>query len=219
MSSTLGRTAAPSDSLDWRRGLAWILAACFSIAPLVARGEFEAALGDASRSAMFWIPWFLVIGVPRGPQERRVWPLAMGLVLPLFALAFEFDWRADLDPRRMQAIGTAGVLVFLCLGEASFQAGRARWSLYGPIWFLLVFLLPALTTALAWSSGGRLRAEGLASNLASFSPISAMWRDVQPPEGALWREAVESALFCPSTLSCVVLVVLASVMARRGSTT
>jgi hypothetical protein len=191
--------------------LAWVLAA----APLVASGELVRSLGDGSRLALVWVPWIALIGLPLGPESRRAWPLALGLALPQLALALWLDLQLGLGPARLEATFLGGLLCVGFLGEARHRAARAGLTLYGPLWFLLVPVLPAVVVALAWGAGGRLPTEGGLAWLAGLSPLTSTWRDVQPLEGELAREAWDAALFCPSSLACVVLWLVVTSLARR----
>lgn len=195
-------------------------------------GDLEAALGDGSRAALAWLPWLALIGLPgrntvglpcedtvglpNANSKSRDWPLALGMALPLLAVATWIDWRAGLGSGRVAATVVAGLVTLVTLGEARQQATRAGLAMYGLLWFALVAVIPALAVAIAWGAGGRLADSGLASELAGFSPISAMWRDVRPLEGVLYREGWNSALFCPSTLACVSLLMIVAVLGRRG---
>lgn len=196
----------------WVHLLAWVLAAT----PLVLGERLAASLGDASRLALVWIPWVALIGLPLGAEERRAWPLALGLALPQLALAAWLDLELGLGAARLEATFLGGLICASFLGEARFRAARAGVALHGPLWFLLLPVLPALAAALAWGAGGRLPQEGLAPWLAALSPLGATWNDVQPIEGDLAREAWNSALFCPSSLACVVLWLVTHVLARRS---
>ena len=188
-----------------------------SILPLALGEAWARELGDASRLAMAATPWVVIAGWPGARGSVRDWPFALGLVLPVWALCAWFDLRLGLGLGRLQATFAAAVVMVACLGEARAQAVRGALAIYGPLWLLVVGILPALAVAAAWGQGQRLTDEGLPGALAAFAPVASIWRDVQPMEGDLARQGIESALFCPSTLVCVALVMICTLLNRRSS--
>jgi hypothetical protein len=185
------------------------------VSPLLATAQLSEALGDASRLALAWIPWIALVGLPLRDDPARSWPLALGLALPALALAGWVDLAQGLGSARLEATFLGGLFCVVLLGEARARAAAAGVGAYGPLWLLLVPLLPALAAALAWGTGGRLPPEGPVALLGRISPLAATWHDVQPAEGQLLREAWDSALFCPSTLACLALWLVVVGLARR----
>lgn len=209
--------AAPGARLSLARVGQLGLALALSILPLALGETWRGELGDGSRLAMAWLPWVALIGWPTRTELGRDWPLALGLALPVMALAARYDVQSGLGPGRLEATFLAGLFVCFALGEARVQAARGQLSAYAPTWFVLVAASPCLAQALRWGSGDSPGGTGLSDILERLSPIISIWRDVQPLEGDLARRGMESALFCPAILACLLLLVLCGVAARRRS--
>jgi hypothetical protein len=205
------------NGIPFARLAIFILAWALSALPLFFSSAFDKYLGDASRLALAWTPWVALIGLPAVKVGHRDWPLALGLALPVLGLATGMDLRAELGLGRLEATFGAGLLTVCLLGEARHQAALRGVRAYGPLWFSLIAIMPALSVALAFGSAGRVPVGGVAGKLASISPLSAIWRDVRPIEGGFLREALSSALFCPSTIACLLLFLLVSALGRRSA--
>lgn len=197
------------------RILGLLLALLASIAPIALGQEWPKPFGDASRLAMACLPWVVVAGWPSREGVRRDWPLALGLALPVWALAGWLDLRLGLGAVRLQSSVAAAFVMTACLGEARTQASRRNPTPYALLWLLCLGILPAVALALSWGRGEPVTDEGIAGALRGFSPVASIWRDVQPVEGDLARRGIDSALFCPATLVCVVLALVFGLAGRR----
>ena len=209
-------TSPPSTAVPLSRTAIFLFAWVLSVLPLTVDGGLQAALGDGSRLALSWLPWIAFVGMPGAATEGRDWLLALGLCVPVTAVALWVDQDAGLLAGRLHATNLAGVVALCTIGESRYLAARSDVPSYAPCWFVLVLGLPGLATALAWGAGGRLMEGTWAELLASLSPLSAMWRDVRQVDSSASAEFLGAALFCPSTMSCVVLVVVMAVLSRRG---
>jgi len=196
----------------------FILAWGLSILPILLPERAALSLGDSSRLALVWIPWVALIGWP-APAEgarntRRSWPLALGLALPVTALAAWIDARSGLGRGALEATYLGAALSAILLGEARYQAARGGLAIYAPLWFVTVAGLPALAASISWGVRGELGTSGLAPWLASVAPLGALWENVHPDHSP-WH----AALFCPSTLLCVVIcaTMTAARQARKGA--
>ena len=216
--ASLDAPLEPPVGLSARRTLGFFLALGLSLAPLVFAAQFEQQLGQASRLAMVWLPWIVLAGWPAAHgSAARDWPLLLAWALPVTALAAWYDRHLGLGLGRLEATFAAGLLVSVTLGEARARAARGCVQSYGALWLVLVGILPALAVALAWGAGTTIEEGASSSWLASFSPLTALWRDVQPVEGDLARQGVESAVFCGSTLACLALLIWTAAVERRRS--
>lgn len=167
------------------RPFAWALAWGLGVFALWPPDDVARSLAGASRVALVWTPWVALVGLPGGRGDRRSWPLALGLALPLVALAAWIDAQSGLGRPRLEADLACGLGLVVLLGEAHHQAGRGGVRAYGWIWLALVAVLPALAVALAWGAGGLLEVEGLGGRLWHFSPVGTIWNEVRPADPAL----------------------------------
>ncbi len=216
MNSKAGAPASGGAIGAWRLA-AFVLTLAASVAPIFLGQAWPELFGDASRLAMACTPWVVIAGWPSGNPVARDWPLALGLALPVWALAGWLDLRLDLGPGRLQATLGAALLMTICLGEARTQASSSAPRAYALLWLLCLGALPAAALALSWGSGNLVSDGGPFGALGAFSPVTSLWRDVQPAEGDLARRGLDSALFCPASLVSVAMAVGFAAAARRSA--
>lgn len=214
MNPTSGAPATGRAIGAWRLG-SFGLALVWSAGIVYLGQEWHGQFGDGSRLAIACTPWVVIAGWPSSHRVPRDWHLALGLALPVLALAAWFDLRLGLGPGRLQAGLAAALVMSACLGEARTQASRGLGAVYGFFWFLCMGFLPAAAVAVQWGRGELVSDEGLSSALRAFSPVASIWRDVQPIEGDLARSGLNSAFFCPATLVCMALAVVFAAASRR----
>lgn len=188
-----------------------------SAAPLWLPDSAAASLGDASRCALAWIPWIALVGLPAGGRAARDWPLALGLALPVVALAAGVDRAAGQPIASLLATTLGGAWAVAWLGEARCAAARGGARFFAPLWLLLIGGLPALAAALAWGEGGGGggAGSGLAETCARLSPLATGWRSVRPGTGFAESGLGWSVLLAPSSLACLLLWMATAIAAGR----
>lgn len=123
-------------------------AAALALVPSVLSGDALASLDGRSRLAFALVPWLLLAGLPRRAPLNA--GLALGLALPITALAGWLDARAGMAP---EVLWQRAAWALACAVLVQLAASRARGStLYGATWFVTWLVVPgfgALNAAFA----------------------------------------------------------------------
>jgi hypothetical protein len=197
----------------WRLG-GMALALASSIAVLLAGQVWAVELGEASRLAICLTPWVLLAGWPAPHGVRRDWPLVVGLALPVWALCAWIDLNSGLPIEPLRLSLASALWLILCLGESRFRAAQVGLRAYTFLWFGLLLVLPALTVAMAWGQGGLLGDGGRADQIARWSPLQMVWRQVSSTSSEVsWSDQSQS----PALWACMLLLVFCSLSGRRGT--
>lgn len=195
------------------RAFAWAIAWGLGVVVLWPPADLARSLEGASRVACVWTPWVALVGLPGGRARSRTWPLALGLALPLVALAGWIDHEGGLSRSRLEADFACGAVLLALLGEAQHLAARGGVRAYGWIWLGVLAVVPTLAVALAWGDGGRLEPEGLPGRLFRFSPLGTMWSAVRPGEAAA---GLIAGLRQPGVSAAVGLLAIGAWLGVRG---
>jgi len=202
-------------------GRVLFFSACFlawfsSLILALPSATLDASLEGVNRTALAWLPWLLVMGLPRGgsrPEDLGDWKVGLALALPVVGLVAWCDGRAGLEPAILRATGLLGLLLCIAWGEGARRAARADLAWYGPLWLVLCLAAPTLAAALEWASRGALTAGSFAETLARLSPLGALSLRAAAfaPHGA--------EIMSPALLSAGLTLVAVTLAAgaRRGS--